>query len=147
VTVIGSQIQLGWLPFMNAATAEGLDWTSLRDDLTARGLLRPGTVVGVPNWRDAGKIALAMGPGIPVICLNPDCRQFGIADPPERWAGADILLLDPGKGGRSLDGMFERIEELPPSAITLRGRVLKTVSVSMGTRLGRSRVDGGLTGR
>ena len=74
-------------------TAEGLDWTSLRDDLAARGLLRLGTVVGVPNWRDAGKIAHALGPDVPVICLNRDARQFGFANPAARWAGANVLLL------------------------------------------------------
>ena len=32
-------------------TAEGVDWTSLHDDLEARGLLPPGTVTAALNWR------------------------------------------------------------------------------------------------
>ncbi len=138
VTVIGFQEQLGWLPVMPNASAEGLDWTSLRDDLTKRGLLRPGTVVGVPNWRDTGKIAHAFGPDVTVLCLNPDCRQFAYTDSPAPWAGADVLLLVADRADTTLPGlrqMFEQIELLPPSAVTLRGQVLKTVAVAIGHRL------------
>jgi 4-amino-4-deoxy-L-arabinose transferase-like glycosyltransferase len=137
VTVIATQLQFDWLP-TNDATAEGVDWTSLRDDLTARGLLHSGTVVGVPNWRDAGKIAHALGSDVTVICLNSDARQFGFAVPAERWAGADILLLivdHPDTMIAALSDRFERIEMLPPAAVTLRGRTLKTVTVAIGQRL------------
>ena len=116
-------------------TAEGLDWISLRDDLAARGLLRPGTVVGVPNWRDAGKIAHALGSDIPVLCLNRDSRQFGFAHPPAAQRGADILLLavdHPEIAIPALSGQFSRIETLPPSSVTLRGRVLKPIAVVLG---------------
>ena len=64
VTVISSQLQFDWLRGScrtKDPTAKGINWTSLRNDLSARGLLHPGTVVGVPNWRDAGKIAYALG--------------------------------------------------------------------------------------
>ncbi len=138
VTVIGTQIRFDWLGATMPAkdpTAEGLDWGSLRDDLASRGLLRPGTIVGVPNWRDAGKIAHALGPEVTVICLNPDCRQFTFASPPERWAGTDIILLvvdHPDTVIPALSGMFERIEPLPSSAVTLRGRTLKVVTVATG---------------
>jgi 4-amino-4-deoxy-L-arabinose transferase-like glycosyltransferase len=138
MAVISTQIQFGWLSFVGALrgpTAEGLDWTSLRDDLTARGLLRPGAVVGVPNWRDAGKIAHALGPDVPVICLNVDARQFGFANPAERWIGADVLLLVVDHADTvipALRGRFVAIEPLQPVAVTLRGRTLKTVTVVLG---------------
>jgi len=93
MTVIATQVKFDWLPALTGPTAEGTDWTSLHDELAARGLLNPGTIVGVPNWRDAGKIAHALGPNVTVICLNHDTRQFGFASPSARWAGADILLL------------------------------------------------------
>jgi hypothetical protein len=138
IAVIGTQIQFDWLRGVMPAkdpTAEGLDWTSLRDDLAARGLLKPGTVVGVPNWRDAGKIAHALGPGVPVICLNIDSRQFGYADPATLWAGHDVLLLvvdHPDEVLASLSLMFSRLDPMPPSAVALRGRVLKVISVTAG---------------
>ena len=135
MTVIGTQIQFDWLPVADAATAEGLDWTSLQDDLTARGLLRPGTIVGVPNWRDAGKIAHALGPNVTVICLNQDARQFGLTSPPGLWEGSDVLLLivdHPDTIIPALRDMFNQIDQLPPSKIALRSRTLKTVTVAIG---------------
>jgi 4-amino-4-deoxy-L-arabinose transferase-like glycosyltransferase len=141
VTVIATQLQFDWLRALMPAkdpTAEGVDWTSLRDDLTARGLLHPGAVVGVPNWRDAGKIAHALGPGVTVICLNSDSRQFGFAVPTDQWIGANVLLLivdHPDTVIPALNDRFERIEMLPPAAVTLRGRTLKTATVAIGERL------------
>jgi len=137
VTVIGTQIQFGWLPLLpvKAATAEGLDWSSLREDLTVRGLLRTGTVVGVPNWRDAGKIAHALGSDVTVICLNQDARQFGLTNPIENWAGRDMLLLVVDHADTVVPAMsrlFERFETLPSSPIVLRGRTLKVVAVAIG---------------
>jgi 4-amino-4-deoxy-L-arabinose transferase-like glycosyltransferase len=138
MTVISTQLQLDCMRAVmpvNDPTAEGINWTSLGDDLTARGLLPPGTVVGVPNWRDAGKIAYALGPRVTVLCLSQDAREFGIANPPERWDGADILLLivdHPDTVVPALSSQFAQIDVLPPSAVTLRGRVLKTVTVAIG---------------
>jgi hypothetical protein len=139
VIIVSSQLQFDWLRVLmpqQDPTAEGVNWTSLRDDLTARGLVHPGTVVGVPNWRDAGKIAYALGPRVTVLCLNRDRRQFGISNPPERWNGADVLLLvvdHPDTVVPALSKQFTTIEMLPPSAVTLHGRVLKTVSVAIGS--------------
>ena len=141
VTVVGSQLQFDWLRAEMPAkdpTAEGLDWTSLRDDLAARGLLQSGTVVGVPNWRDAGKIAHALGPDVTVICLNRDCRQFGFGSPPEQWIGSDVLLLivdHPDTVLPSLNPMFRQVDSLPPSAVTFRGRTLKIITVAIGRAL------------
>ncbi|HEX3990384.1 MAG TPA: glycosyl transferase, partial [Acetobacteraceae bacterium] len=138
MTVVSSQLQFDWLRAVmpkKDPTAEGINWTSLRNDLAARGLLQPGTVVGVPDWRDAGKIGYALGPQVTVLCLNHDSREFGFSDPPERWKGADILLLivdHPDTVLPVLGNQFARIELLPPSSITLRGRVLRTVTVAIG---------------
>jgi 4-amino-4-deoxy-L-arabinose transferase-like glycosyltransferase len=138
MTVIATQLQFDWLRAVMPAkdpTAEGLQWTSLRDDLIGRGLLRPGTVVGVPNWRDAGKIAVALGPDVTVICLNQDSRQFGITSPVERWAGSDVLLLvadHPAAVIPTLSDRFAHIDPLPPSAVILRGRTLKVITVAIG---------------
>jgi 4-amino-4-deoxy-L-arabinose transferase-like glycosyltransferase len=137
-TVIATQIQFDWLRAVMPAhdpTVEGEDWTSLRDDLTARELIKPGTVVGVPNWRDAGKIAHALGPDVPVICLNADSRQFGFADPAALWAGHNVLLLvvdHPDEVIPGLNAMFVHIGKLPSSAIVLHGRILKVITVAIG---------------
>ena len=132
VTVIGTQIQLDWLRAAMPAkdpTAEGLDWGSLRDDLAARGLLRPGTVVGVPNWRDAGKIAHALGPDVTVICLNRIAASS--ASPSGGTVGRRRRPVAGRRSPGTRDAGVERhvrrgIEMLQPSAVSLRGRLLKT---------------------
>ena len=151
MTVIGAQERLDVLrPLLPAKdpTAEGIDWTSLRAGLAARGLLQPGVVVGVPNWRDAGKIALALGPGVPVICLNPDSRQFGMASPAAAWVGHDVLLLSVDEGNRAIPALapaFTRMEAQLPVAVTLRGRTVKTVNVAAGIGF-RGQQDGTFAG-
>jgi hypothetical protein len=144
MAVIGSQARLDWLATTIGATArhdptiEGIDWTSLRTELTARGQLHPGSVVGVPNWRDAGKIAYALGPDVTVLCLNRDSRQFGFADPPSAYLGRDVLLLVADHADRvvpQLAKTFRGIETLAPATIELRGRVLRTIAVYQGQQL------------
>lgn len=142
LAIVSTQIRTDWLaPVMTAVAKrdpdiEGIDWTSLRRDLAARGLLaQPGPVVGVDNWRDTGKIAYALGPDVPVLCLNRDARQFAFATDPSAYKGKDLLLLvldHPDRARAALAPLFARIEPLPPSAITLRGRVLHTVTVLRG---------------
>ena len=149
LAAVGTQVRLDWLaPVLSSGglsalaakdpTAEGIDWTSLRDDLGARGLLPPGAVVGVPNWRDAGKIARGLGPEVTVLCLSDDPRHFAFAAPPSAWAGRDVLLLVVDRPDAAIPALvpyFAAIEPLPPSRVTLRGRVLKTIGVAVGRGL------------
>ena len=135
LVVIATQLQFDWAGGRLAGvlrkdpTAEGLDWTSVRDDLRARGLLRPGLPVAAFNWRDAGKFGHALGPDTAMLCLSPDAREFGFAHPPP--PGEDALLLSvgpmPGTGR-----WFRSTEVLPDASIRLDGRVLGTVSVRLG---------------
>jgi 4-amino-4-deoxy-L-arabinose transferase-like glycosyltransferase len=141
VTVVSTQIRLDWLaPVMERfgrhdPDIEGVDWTSLRSELRARGLLSPGTVVGAVNWRDAGKIAYALGPATTMLCLNHDARQFAFVVDRDAFAGRDVLLLvrdQPDHAQAVLSPLFTRLELLPPATITLRGRVLQQVTVLRG---------------
>ena len=66
-----------------------------------------------------------------VLCLNHDARQFGIAWPPRRFIGADMLILAPGRAERAaldLQGAFAGFEPLPDQAIRHAGRVLRKVA-------------------
>jgi hypothetical protein len=144
LVVVAAQVRFDWLhPVIPAfgrkdADIDALDWRSLRDELAARNLVRPGTIVGVPNWRDAGKIAYALGPDVTTLCLNRDARQFGIAWPPTHFIDADVLILAPEHRERAvaeLGPVFESIEELPDTSIRHAGRTLQTVAVFQARRL------------
>ncbi len=141
VVVISTQIQFDWLGGNLAAvmrkdpTAEGLDWTSIRDDLEHRGLLPPGTLAAALDWRDAGKIGYALGPAVTMLCLSTDSRQFGFAHPPAHFAGQDALLLILDPAEREISAArrwFGTIEVLPPTSVRLDGRTLRTVTVLRG---------------
>ena len=135
---IAAQIQLDWLGSILVSatrkdpTEEGLDWTSIREDLSARGLLPPGALVAAFNWRDAGKIGYALGPQATMLCLSPDARQFGFAHPPRDYAGQDMLLLLAGPAPHALEmasAWFQAVDALPPTAVRLDGRVLQVITV------------------
>jgi hypothetical protein len=132
VAVVATQVRLDWLPLAQFVRRdpdiEAVDWTSLRGELA----LKPGAVVGVPNWRDAGKIAYALGPDVTTICLNQDARQFGFAFPAARFVGDDMLILAPEHGDRvttELGGAFEAIEARASVPVRHAGRTLFNVSV------------------
>ena len=144
IVVVSTQIQFDWLGNRLAAvlrsdpTAEGLDWVSVRDDLRRRGLLSAGTVVAAVDWRDAGKIGYALGADVIMLCLNPDARQFGFADPPQAFSGRDVLVLvlDPaGRGIARAKQWFSTTRVLPETSVRLNERTLRTISVLQGIKL------------
>jgi 4-amino-4-deoxy-L-arabinose transferase-like glycosyltransferase len=141
VAVIATQIETDWLGGSLSAvmrkdpTAEGMDWTSLHDDLAERGLLGHNMIVGVLDWRSAGKIGYALGPDTTILCLSADSRQFGFAHPPRDFVGQDMLLLVPDPAGRNAvqaERWFKTTEPLDRVSVRLRGRVLLTVTVLRG---------------
>jgi 4-amino-4-deoxy-L-arabinose transferase-like glycosyltransferase len=141
LTIISTQVRTDWLAPLMATLRrdpdiEGINWTSLRQDLVARGLLnQPTALVAADNWRDAGKIAYALGPTVTTLCLNHDSRQFGMATNIAAYTGQNMLLLvldHPDRARAALAPLFHQLDILPPSAITLNGRVLQSVTVLRG---------------
>lgn len=141
IAVISGQDQFDWLGASLASvmrtdpTAEGIDWVSVRDDLRARGLLPPGTLVAALNWRDAGKLGYALGPNVTMLCLSTDARQFGFADPVRAFAGRDVILLEVGAAAPEARNWFRSVNILAPSSVRLGDRVLRTVTVLRGIGL------------
>ena len=136
--LVASQVRWGWLnPVIapvapNDPTLEAIDWTSLGDALP------PHVLIGVPDWRDAGKIAYALGRSVTTVCLNRDCRQFALTLPANRFIGSDFLILAPEHGQRAaqaLAGAFEQIVRLRDRSIDQDGRTLRNVAVFRGDRL------------
>jgi 4-amino-4-deoxy-L-arabinose transferase-like glycosyltransferase len=140
LAIISTQLQFDWLGgrlvtvLRSDPTPEGIDWTSIREDLRARGLLPPGALVAAVNWRDAGKIGYALGPEAIMLCLNADARQFGFARPLHDYAGRNILVLTVGPAGPAAR-WFNSIRDLPDTYVRLNGRVLRSISVSRGDGL------------
>jgi 4-amino-4-deoxy-L-arabinose transferase-like glycosyltransferase len=138
VALVSTQVRLDWMHPAFAVLArqdpdlEAINWTSLRANLSARGLVGLRTVVGVPDWRDAGKVAYALGPGVTVVCLNRDARQFGFDHPASDFIGRDMLLLAPEHPDRAITHLtpaFRRIVPLPPAPLVFAGRDARNVAV------------------
>ena len=72
-------------------TLEAFDWSDLRQ----APLLRPPPPPFVlsTSWRDAGKIALALGPGVPVYVASLDPRGFAFIDDGRRFLGRDGVMI------------------------------------------------------
>ncbi len=140
LVVISTQLQFDWLGNSLAKvtrsdpTSEGADWTSIRDDLRARGLLPPGVLVAALNWRESGKIGYALGPGATMLCLNADARQFAIAHPLNDYAGRSVLVLATGSIEPAAR-WFHSLQQLPDTSVRLDGRLLQTVTVLSGQNL------------
>ena len=135
VALLIVEAQVNVIPFGGDPGFQATDWTPLRPELAARGLLdRPGTVFAGVNWQDAGKLDYGLGGAAPVIVLNPDARQYLFAPGPAAHDGQDVLIVGPRltaqRLAQSYGDMFERIEELPP--LTLRGTA---IGVFLGRRL------------
>jgi len=129
-----------WFPNLLAKdpTLEALEWTPVRDELQARGLLkREGLFVVVPHWITAGKVGHALGGALPVLVFNQDQRHFALLHDPKDFVGQDALIIDKATRvdqlARELGPYFEGIEPLPSFAFG-RGQLAE---VELGIRLGR----------
>jgi 4-amino-4-deoxy-L-arabinose transferase-like glycosyltransferase len=145
--LVASAARFDWLPRAASIAALGkdplvavVDWTSLDAELGARGLLdRPRLVVAAIRWLDAGKIDYALGGRVPVLCLGPDPRQYGLTAPLADYAGDDVLIVAPGRSLVEIEarfgGLFTAIRPLPPAAIRDAGRVVANLPLFIGRRL------------
>jgi 4-amino-4-deoxy-L-arabinose transferase-like glycosyltransferase len=110
---------------------QAIDGTPLRAALQARGLLN--TPIGALNWPDAGKIGYALGGDPPVLCLNPDAREFRFAQ--ETRPVGDVLIIVPGHASVE-PTLFETVTTLPPLRVDLPGRTVN-FSLFVGKNLRR----------
>jgi hypothetical protein len=141
------EVRFNWVPDRLAGFPLGrdpsldiVDWTSLRKELADRGLLdRPGLVVAAMRWSDAGKIDYALGGRVPVICLGPDARQYGLVAHRDDYAGADVLIVAPRLAAETavtqFSPLFERIEAISPATIAHSGTPAMNVSLLIGHQL------------
>jgi 4-amino-4-deoxy-L-arabinose transferase-like glycosyltransferase len=82
-----------WLrlpPGVPDPTLESFAWRDLRDAPAFQS--NPAFVLAV-KWSDAGKIAMALGPGVPVFVISDDPRGFAFVDDGQRFLGRDGVLV------------------------------------------------------
>jgi 4-amino-4-deoxy-L-arabinose transferase-like glycosyltransferase len=72
------------------ATLEAFDWSGLRDALAPN---PPPSFVLAAKWSDAGKIAHALGPDVPVFVVSDDPRGWAFVDGKEGLAGRDGVMI------------------------------------------------------
>lgn len=90
-------------------TAESIEWSPLRAELTRRGLLKAdGPLVVALKWNEAGKIDQALGDRATVTAFSSDPREFAYRGDRTRWIGRDALII-----GRA-DTVTSRLEEIRP---------------------------------
>ena len=146
LVLAGTQMRLNWVTavlgpaFLARAkdVAGGVNWTDLRPELEARGLLsQPGLVLAVTRWNDAGKIDYAMHGSLPVVVLAADSREYGIVAPADRFIGHPMLILvpdsDPVTLADHLTPMFDQITIRQSIPLRFGGYILLNLSVLKGT--------------
>ncbi|HTI02740.1 MAG TPA: glycosyltransferase family 39 protein [Acidisoma sp.] len=145
LALAGSEMRFNWTtalfgPHLLARAkdiAGGVDWDGLRARLAGRGLLdRPGLVIAVTRWNDAGKVDYALHGRLPVVVLAHDAREYGIVDPADRYIGHPMLILVPDDHPQALAArlapLFGSLKILPPLPIFFGGYPLIDLSVLAG---------------
>jgi 4-amino-4-deoxy-L-arabinose transferase-like glycosyltransferase len=97
--LVVSQAANGWatrlIPLRAGAvdpTLETLDWGALADAPAIHGDV---AFVVVTKWTEAGKIALALGPRVPVLTFSTDPRGMAYVDDSARYVGRDGVIVVP----------------------------------------------------
>ena len=80
---------------------EAFEWRDLKNaPIFAQA---PSFVIST-KWSDAGKIALALGPKIPVFVLSNDPRGWAFLDESERYVGQSGVIVTPAAEAASTLG-------------------------------------------
>jgi hypothetical protein len=144
--LFASEVRYNWLPAsvggFPVAKDPGfdlVDWSSLKQNLAALGLLdRPDLVVAALRWSDAGKLDYALGGKLPVICLGPDARQYSLIARHDDYAGADVLIVTRIPLTKIIGQywfLFDAIEQIAPANVLHAGRPALQLNLILGRRL------------
>jgi 4-amino-4-deoxy-L-arabinose transferase-like glycosyltransferase len=87
--VVVSEVQLAWLPVRRDPALQARTWAALRP------LVQRNLPIASISWADTGKVAIGLGPNVPVYCLNADARQFSFATTPPTHG--DLLIIAPNR--------------------------------------------------
>jgi 4-amino-4-deoxy-L-arabinose transferase-like glycosyltransferase len=117
-------------------TVDLVDWRELGPALAERGLPAAGMAVGAVHWTVAGKVSYALGPGVPVLCVCSDPREFAFRMDQAAWSGHDVVMV--GLADTNWDAVasyFDTLEPLPDAAITRAGQMIVPLELRLGRNL------------
>ena len=134
VGVAGTHVATRWIARLQPAWfARGdpafdlRDWRDLRAAADSLALFRdPGTFVAPVSWVQAGKVAYALGPTVPVVVLNEHPHEFLYLRDPNTLAGHDAVIVmraDPraDTSAAAYAPYFSSVEPIGRVPITLAG--------------------------
>ena len=124
------------LPLRSDPTVELKDWDELRTARAQRPVRSRNAGRRGSHWMDAAKVAYALGPGVPVICVCRVPQHFSFLRDPADFAGRDIIVVGNRLSDRRLqwlDGHFKQLEPLEPVPLYRAGAVVKTLVLYKGT--------------
>lgn len=137
VAILAAALALAHLPWPQITYAQGklvpnpieeaIDWKDLTQELKLRGLYsRARLFISATRWHEAGKIDLALGGAMPVLCLCADPRGYGVIKRSSDYLGQDALIIGRGLTKSQVQSVygpyFEHIEPMAPLAISHAGR-------------------------
>jgi hypothetical protein len=102
ITIAATHAATGWMARLAPTLFERgdpswevIDWSELRPALAERGATG-GTqrIVAATSWIDAGKVAHALGPDVPVVCLCDRPHHFRFLYPATETWGRDVVLVE-----------------------------------------------------
>ncbi len=111
LTIVVTHAATGWVATVVPSLRrrdpafELLEYRSLRDTLSATGLLQGARYVATTDWLRGAKVGHALGASAPVLVLNDDMRHFRFAADTAALRGADGLLLTRVTGTMTVDSV------------------------------------------
>jgi hypothetical protein len=123
-------------------TLEAVDWRDARPTVDSLMATLPAPrFVAATSWTQAGKIAYAMGPGVPVLCLSGDPRHFGFLHDQREYVGQDAVIVDRWPTRHDIAAQygpyFETVTMVGRVAVRRAGRPAFDIALYIGRRFQR----------
>lgn len=110
--VLATHASTGWMARVwpkafekDDPTGDLVTWSALRPSIEGLGGVPDGGFVAAASWIQAGKAAVGLGPGAPVLCLCADPHHFFYAQNDSAFLGKDAWLV---KKQREDDDVLQR---------------------------------------
>jgi hypothetical protein len=112
ILVLATHASTGWIARVapklferGDPTGDLVPWRMLKPTLAGLGYYPVNGFIAATSWIQAGKAAVAMGPGTPVLCLCGDPHHFFYAESDSAFLGRDAMIV---KKVREGDDVLER---------------------------------------